>query len=186
MPAVLSSTAFKIFSIIKLEFFQTDFSFLVKTYLFKSTAKLGKNHFSSQLKTLSCISGIDCLDNPVRFCLVYEFLSIRYNFRMRVKVLVDELAPMSSIETVMPGAYWWECEVWDMFGIYFLGETVPVRLLTDYGFHGHPLRKNFPLTNYVESAYSLIKSKVIYEKSELAQEYRTFSFLSPWETFSKT
>ncbi len=87
---------------------------------------------------------------------------------------------MYSIENVYAGAYWWECEIWDMFGVYFLGEKQMTRLLTDYGFFGYPLRKDFPLSGFLETRYNLVKNRVVYENLELSQEYRAFSFTSPW------
>lgn len=140
-----------------------------------------KNHFNFQFKNLICISAVDYPENVYRFNIVYELLSIKYNTRLRVKVLVGELISAISIEKVMPGASWWECEIWDMFGVFFLNHNNLTRLLTDYGFKGHPLRKDFPLSGFTESRYNSIKNRVVYENLELAQEYRTFDFISPWE-----
>ena len=92
---------------------------------------------------------------------------------------------MNSIEKIFPGASWWECEIWDMFGVFFSNQNNLTRLLTDYGFQGYPLRKDFPLTGFTESRYNVIKNRVVYENIELAQEYRTFEFLSPWENYKK-
>jgi NADH:ubiquinone oxidoreductase subunit C len=100
-----------------------------------------------------------------------------------VKVLVDELLPINSVEKVFSGASWWECEIWDMFGVFFLNHSNLTRLLTDYGFQGYPLRKDFPLSGFTESRYNVIKNRVVYENIELAQEYRTFDFSSPWENY---
>jgi NADH-quinone oxidoreductase subunit C len=92
---------------------------------------------------------------------------------------------MNSVEQIFSAATWWECEVWDMFGIFFINQYNLVRLLTDYGFQGYPLRKDFPLSGFTESRYNKNKNRVTNENLELAQEYRVFPFLSPWETFNK-
>jgi NADH/F420H2 dehydrogenase subunit C len=144
-----------------------------------------KNHFKYQFKILTCISGIDYPENSYRFQIVYELLSIKYNSRIRLKVLIDELTPMNSVEKVFPCANWWECEIWDMFGVFFRRHPNLTRLLTDYGFHGHPLRKDFPLSGFIESRYNVNKNRVAYENLELTQEYRTFEFISPWENSNK-
>lgn len=157
-----------------------DFCFLIQTHLLKSSLVFFKNHFKTQLKVLSCISGVDYPKKIFRFSIVYELLSLKFNNRLRFKVFLDELTPMYSVEEVYAGAYWWECEIWDMFGLYFLGKKQITRLLTDYGFFGYPLRKDFPLSGFLESRYNLIKSRVIYENLELAQKYRVFDFNSPW------
>lgn len=166
--------------IIRLFIYFFDFCFLIQTSLLKFFLLFLKNHYKSQFKVLTCISGVDYPEKIFRFSLVYELLSIKYNNRLRLKIFVDELTPMSSVESVYVGAYWWECEVWDMFGVYFLGEKQMTRLLTDYGFFGYPLRKDFPLSGFLETRYNLVKNRVVYENLELAQEYRAFNFTSPW------
>lgn len=129
------------------------------------------------------MSGVDYPNNLYRFQIVYELLSIKYNARVRLKIFIDELTPMNSIEKVFSGAAWWESEIWDMFGVYFLNQNNLTRLLTDYGFQGYPLRKDFPLTGFSEARYNTAKNRVVYEKLELSQEYRTFEFFSPWEDY---
>lgn len=129
---------------------------------------------------LTCISCIDYLKNLNRFYLVYELLSLKYNSRVRLKILANELAKVDSIENVFLGATWWESEIWDMFGVYFNQKNL-TRLLTDYGFKGYPLRKDFPLTGFSELQYNFVKTKVTYKKIELSQEFRTFTYESPWE-----
>lgn len=135
----------------------------------------------SQLKVLTCISGSDSPENYYRFSVLYELLSVSYNSRVRIKVMVYEVIPINSIEKVFIGADWWENEVWDMFGVFFFNKTNITRLLTDYGFQGYPLRKDFPLAGFTESRYSGTKNKVAYENVELAQEYRILNTMAPWE-----
>jgi len=128
---------------------------------------------------------VDYPENFYRFQIVYELLSLKFNSRLRLKILVDELIPINSIEKIFSGASWWECEIWDMFGVFFLNQHNLTRLLTDYGFQGYPLRKDFPLSGFSESRYNTTKNRVVYENVELAQEYRTFECLSPWEIYEK-
>lgn len=170
--------------IVRFELYNQESSFLVKTNILPEMLNIFKNHLKYQLKVLTCVSGVDYPDNYYRFQIVYELLSIKYNARVRLKVFVDELTPMTSVESVFPGAAWWESEIWDMFGVYFLNQNSLTRLLTDYGFQGYPLRKDFPLTGFTEARYNITKNRVVYEKLELAQEYRTFEFISPWENYN--
>lgn len=171
----------KILPIVRFELYRTESGFLIQTNLIVEILTILKNHFNYQFKILTCISGIDYPENLYRFKLVYEILSIKFNTRLRLKILVDDLTPINSIEKVFSAAPWWECEIWDMFGVFFLDQDNLTRLLTDYGFQGYPLRKDFPLSGFTESRYNVIKSRVTYENLELAQEYRTFEFISPWE-----
>jgi NADH/F420H2 dehydrogenase subunit C len=173
----------KILPIVRFELYKEETSFLIQTNLLTEILTIFKNHFKYQFKVLTCISGVDYPENLYRFQLVYELLSIKYNSRIRVKVLVDELLPINSVEKVFSGASWWECEIWDMFGVFFLNHSNLTRLLTDYGFQGYPLRKDFPLSGFTESRYNVIKNRVVYENIELAQEYRTFDFSSPWDNY---
>ncbi|MDV7270083.1 NADH-quinone oxidoreductase subunit C [Thioclava sp. A2] len=126
-------------------------------------------------------TGVDHPERPVRFDVVWHFLSMYRNQRIRVKAAVreDEMCP--SIVSVYPAANWFERETFDMFGIVFSGHPDLRRLLTDYGFRGHPLRKDFPTTGYVELRYDEAEKRVVYEPVKLTQEYRQFDFLSPWE-----
>jgi NADH:ubiquinone oxidoreductase subunit C len=178
-------TIINVLPIVRFELYNRECSFLIQTNLLHNILTLLKNHFNYQFKILTCISGIDYPENLYRFQIVYELLSIKYNLRIRIKVPVDELTPMDSIENIFIGAAWWESEIWDMFGVFFFKQIPLIRLLNDYGFQGHPLRKDFPLTGFTELRYNLTKNRVVYEKIELAQEYRTFEFTSPWEIFSK-
>ena len=175
----------KILPIVRFELYNKESSFLIQTNLINEILTIFKNHFKYQFKVLTCISGVDYPENLYRFAIVYELLSIKYNSRIRLKILVDELIPVNSIEKIFPAATWWECEIWDMFGVFFSNQYNLTRLLTDYGFQGYPLRKDFPLSGFTESKYSSTKNRVVYENLELAQEYRTFEFISPWENYTK-
>ena len=130
---------------------------------------------------LTDVCGVDWPQREKRFDVVYHFLSPRQNARIRVKVMTDEVTPVPSITRVFPGADWFEREAYDFYGILFTGHPDLRRILTDYGFEGHPLRKDFPLTGYVEVRYDDQQKRVVYEPVRLAQEFRDFDFLSPWE-----
>jgi NADH-quinone oxidoreductase subunit C len=127
------------------------------------------------------LCGVDYPERAERFEVVYHLLSPRKNVRIRVKVSTDEETPVPSITGVFNGADWFEREAWDMYGILFTGHPDLRRLLTDYGFEGHPQRRDFPLTGYVEVRYDDELKRVVYEPVELRQEFRNFDFLSPWE-----
>ncbi len=130
---------------------------------------------------LTDVCGVDWPQREKRFDVVYHFLSPRQNIRIRIKVATDETTPVPSITPVFPGADWFEREAYDFYGILFTGHPDLRRILTDYGFEGHPLRKDFPLTGYVEVRYDDEQKRVVYEPVKLAQEFRDFDFLSPWE-----
>ncbi len=127
------------------------------------------------------VSGADYPSRAKRFDVVYHLLSPKQNVRIRVKVQADEETMVPSITGVYPGADWFERETYDLYGVLFSGHPDLRRLLTDYGFEGHPLRKDFPLTGFVEVRYDDEAKRVIYEPVELKQEFRNFDFLSPWE-----
>ena len=136
--------------------------------------------------TVLCdICGVDYPDRPLRFEVVYNLLSMRHNQRIRLKVSTDEEQPVPSVVDLFSCAGWWEREAWDLFGIYFADNPDLRRILTDYGFEGHPLRKDFPLTGYVEVRYDEDQKAVVYEPVRLQQEFRNFDFLSPWEGMDK-
>jgi NADH-quinone oxidoreductase subunit C len=132
-------------------------------------------------KQLVDLCGVDYPDRAERFEVVYNLLSIKHNHRVRVKVAADETEPVPSVTSVFSSANWYERETWDLFGVYFSDHPDLRRLLTDYGFEGHPLRKDFPLTGYVEMRYDEDQKRVVYEPVKLKQEFRSFDFLSPWE-----
>ena len=127
------------------------------------------------------ISGADYPYREERFDVVYHLLSPRKNLRIRVKVTTSENEPVPSVTGVYPGALWYEREVYDLYGVLFTGHPDLRRILTDYGFEGYPLRKDFPLTGFVEVRYDDEVKRVVYEPVELRQEFRNFDFLSPWE-----
>lgn len=127
------------------------------------------------------ISGVDYPGRDARFDVVYHLLSPRHNMRVRVRVMVDEDVQVPSICEIFPGANWYEREVYDLYGILFSDHPDMRRILTDYGFDGYPMRKDFPLTGFVEVRYDDEVKRVVYEPVRLNQEFRSFDFLSPWE-----
>ncbi len=127
------------------------------------------------------LCGADYPGREKRFDVVYHLLSPHHNRRIRVKTETDETTPVPSIIAVFPAANWYEREAYDLYGILFSGHPDLRRILTDYGFEGHPLRKDFPLTGFVEVRYDEIEKRVVYEPVKLQQEFRNFDFLSPWE-----
>jgi NADH-quinone oxidoreductase subunit C len=127
------------------------------------------------------IAGVDYPDRPERFEVVYHLLSLTKNRRIRVKLSTDEATPVPSVTSLWPVAGWLEREVFDMYGVGFAGNPDLRRILTDYGFEGHPQRKDFPLTGFVELRYSEAEKRVVYEPVSLPQDFRTFDFLMPWE-----
>ena len=134
-----------------------------------------------QFKQLIDICGVDYPKRDPRFDVVYHLLSMKHNVRLRVKVAVAEDEPVMTVTGVYAAANWFEREAWDMYGIFFDGHPDPRRMLTDYGFEGHPLRRDFPMTGYVEMRYDEEKKRCVYEPVTLVQDYRSFDFLSPWE-----
>ena len=134
-----------------------------------------------RFSTLVDITAVDYPSRDTRFEVVYHFLSMYQNHRIRVKVAVGEEDMVPSIHTLHPSSNWFEREVFDMFGILFSGHPDLRRILTDYGFRGHPLRKDFPTTGYTEVRYDEVQKRVVYEPVSLVQEYRQFDFMSPWE-----
>eukprot|EP00877_Chromochloris_zofingiensis_P001055 jgi/Chrzof1/10950/Cz05g18120.t1 len=144
-----------------------------------------RDHVNTQYKCMIDITAVDFPERPKRFEVVYHFLSPRWNNRIRIKVCVDELTPVPSICSVYKAANWFERETWDMFGVFFSDHPDLRRILTDYGFTGHPLRKDFPLTGFTEMRYDYSKKRVISEPVELTQEFRYFDFQSPWETLPR-
>ena len=140
-----------------------------------------RNDPNCRFSTLIDITAVDNPARAVRFDMVYHLLSMYQNLRIRVKARVREDEMVPSLIGVFPGANWYEREVFDMFGIYFSGHPDLRRILTDYGFRGHPLRKDFPTTGYVEVRWNDVEKRVVYEPVNLVQEYRQFDFLSPWE-----
>ena len=132
-------------------------------------------------KVLVDICGADYPAREKRFDVIYNLLSLTHNHRVRVKAATDENTPVPSVVAIYSNAGWYEREAWDMYGIMFAGHPDLRRMLSDYGFDGHPLRKDFPLTGYVEVRYDETEKRVVYEPVSLTQDYRRFDFMSPWE-----
>ncbi|XP_050294428.1 NADH dehydrogenase [ubiquinone] iron-sulfur protein 3, mitochondrial-like [Anthonomus grandis grandis] len=142
-----------------------------------------KDHHNCQFSNLSDIAGMDVPLRPYRFEIIYNILSVRYNSRIRVKTYTDELTPVDSCNNIYKAANWYEREIWDMYGVFFANHPDLRRILTDYGFEGHPFRKDFPLSGYVEVRYDDEKKRVVVEPLEMAQEFRKFDLSAPWEQF---
>ncbi len=145
------------------------------------TLQLLRDDEGCQFAVLIDICGVDYPSREKRFDVVYHLLSPRLNHRVRVKISTDESSPVASVIDIFPAANWYEREAYDMYGILFSGHPDLRRLLTDYGFQGYPLRKDFPLSGHVEVRYDDEKKRVVYEPVKLNQEFRTFDFESPWE-----
>lgn len=135
----------------------------------------------TQFAQLVDIAGVDFPERPARFEVIYLLLSLKKNQRLRVRVRTDEKTPVPSVGSIYSSAGWYEREAWDMYGILFSDNPDLRRILTDYGFEGHPQRKDFPLTGYVELRYDVEQKRVVYEPVKLNQAYRNFDYLSPWE-----
>lgn len=139
-----------------------------------------RDHTHTQYKILSEICVIDFPTKLNRFEIIYNLLSIKFNSRLKVKVTCHELETIPTIISVFKNANWWEREIFDMFGIFFFEHPDLRRLLNDYGFEGYPLRKDFPLNGFIEVRYNELKKRVVYEPTNLTQDYRVFNFENPW------
>ena len=139
-----------------------------------------KSNINCQFKQLVDVIAYDILGKTERFTIVYSLLSIHYNVRLSVIITTTELMPVPSVSLLYNSAIWLEREVWDLYGIFFYKHPDLRRILTDYGFDGHPLRKDFPLTGFIEIFYDDSKKRIVYENISLAQEYRNFNFKNPW------
>ena len=164
---------------------KNEISILIKKEDLVSTLMFLKDNPSISMESLIDITAIDYPENEKRFTLVYNLLSVSKNFRIKVKTKTNEDNPVSSVTEVFPCANWYEREVWDLFGIRFLGHPDLRRILTDYDFDGHPLRKDFPLTGFTQVRFDDELGKVVNEPVKLDQEFRNFDNLSPWEGMSK-
>ncbi len=167
--------------ILKKEMHQDEMCFTVRREGLRRFVTFLLNDANCDFRQLIDICGVDYPERDERFEVVYQLLSLKHNFRMRVKVRTDEKTPVDSVTEIYSTANWFEREVWDMYGIYFNEHPDLRRILTDYGFEGHPLRKDFPLTGFVEMRYDSEQKRVVYEPVKLAQDYRSFDFVSPWE-----
>ena len=143
-----------------------------------------RDDVNCQFKVLLDVCGVDYPDREERFEIVYNMLSMTLNQRVRIKVQTDEKKPVPSVVSVFSSANWWERECWDLLGVYFSAHPDLRRIMSDYGFGGHPLRKDFPLSGYVEIRYDDEKKRVVYEPVKMAQDFRSFDFLSPWEAMN--
>lgn len=157
-----------------------ELSIQVKRSEIESVLTYLRDNVNCQFKQLLDLCGVDYPEREERFEVVYNLLSMTHNLRIRVKVRTGG-APVPSVVGVFSTAGWFERECWDLFGVAFEGNPDLRRILTDYGFEGHPLRKDFPLTGFVEMRYDDEKKRVVYEPVKMTQEFRTFDFLSPWE-----
>ncbi len=168
-------------AILRKDFIAGELIFTVRREALKRFMTFLLNDANCDFKQLVDICGVDYPEQDERFEVVYNLLSLKHNFRVRVKVRTDENTPLDSMTTVYSAANWFEREVWDMYGVYFNDHPDLRRILTDYGFEGHPLRKDFPLTGFVELRYDETQKRVVYEPVKLQQDFRNFDFISPWE-----
>lgn len=168
-------------SLLKMDFAFGELTITVKRDDILDCLQFLRDDTQTQFWNIIDIAGVDYPEREERFEVVYHLLSPRLNARIRIKISTDEDTAVKSATDLYPGANWFEREAWDMYGILFSGHPDLRRLLTDYGFEGHPLRKDFPLTGYVEVRYDDEVKRVVYEPVELRQEFRNFDFLSPWE-----
>jgi NADH/F420H2 dehydrogenase subunit C len=166
--------------ILNVSVIKDELSITVKTTELKKVLLYLRDHTYSKYEVLIDIVGVDYPSKKDRFEINYLLLSLRYNSRIIVKCNVDETTPIDSITDIYKAAGWHEREVYDMFGVYFKNHPDLRRILTDYGFSGHPLRKDFPLTGYTEVRYDTTEKRVLYEPVEVAQEFRSFNLVSPW------
>lgn len=167
--------------IVRMEFQKDELCVLAKRESIVSVMEFLRDDVDCKFKQLVDVCGADYPDRPSRFEVVYNLLSLKHNARIRIKVMTDEETPVDSVSGVFSSAIWFERETWDLYGIYFNNHPDLRRILTDYGFEGHPLRKDFPLTGYVELRYDEELRRVVYEPVKLQQDFRRFDFESPWE-----
>ncbi len=149
-------------------------------------AKFLRDDANCLFKMCVDICGVDYPARDKRFDVVYNLLSFKHNQRIRLKVVTNEDTPVPSVAAIWPSADWYEREIWDMYGVFFSDHPDLRRILTDYGFEGHPQRKDFPLTGFVEMRYDDEQRRVVYEPVKLTQEFRSFDFMSPWEGMTPT
>lgn len=170
----------KVIPIILFQKFNSEISLLVKVKNLLISLVTLKKSILYQFSMLTAVSGVDYFNNTYRFNVTYELLSLTYNTRVRLKVFLTEIDSVPSIVNIFKNANWWEREIWDLYGIFFSNHPDLRRILTDYGFEGYPMRKDFPVYGYVEVFYDNIQKRIIIESLELSQEYRVFSFDTPW------
>jgi NADH-quinone oxidoreductase subunit C len=168
-------------TLIKAEIVRGELTLRVQTNAIQRVLGFLRDEPNCQFRMLVDLCGVDYPEREQRFEVVYHLLSLKHNQRIRVKVRTDETMPVPSVVGVFGSALWYEREAWDMYGIYFSDHPDLRRILTDYGFDGHPMRKDFPQTGYVEVRYDEEQKRVVYEPVKLRQDWRSFDFLSPWE-----
>lgn len=171
----------KMFPLKKIQIYNSEITIITPEKSLRDLLFFLKNNVLCQFNLLTSISCVDYPVNKLRFQIVYDLLSLKYNSRLRVKIFSHELSQISSCIQIFSAANWFESEIWDMFGVFFTGHPNLKRLLTDYGFEGHPLRKDFPLSGFIEMRFIENLKRVSSESIEFNQEYRTFNFLSPWQ-----
>jgi NADH dehydrogenase (ubiquinone) Fe-S protein 3 len=160
--------------------FKNELSIVIERKNLLASLTCLKLHIGYQYSLLTSIAGVDLLGKTYRFCVVYDLLSLNKNSRIRIKTFVNEISPVPSSVSLFVNANWWEREVWDLFGIYFEKHPDLRRILTDYGFEGFPLRKDFPLYGFVEVRYNESEKQIVAEPVQLSQEFRSFNFQTPW------
>ncbi len=186
MPATLDELGEVISSelgenVVRVEVNFDELNIYVKTSSIVQTMRFLRDDHRTNFISFVDLCGVDYPGRENRFDIVYHLMSPKLNTRIRVKIECDEQTPVPSITPIYPAAEWFEREAWDMYGVLFSDHPDLRRILTDYGFDGHPLRKDFPLTGFVETRYDDELKRVVYEPVELRQEFRNFDFLSPWE-----
>ena len=162
-----------------------ELAILARRNSIRQLLKFLRDDSQTQFKVLVDLCGADYPDREERFEVVYNLLSVKHNQRIRVKLSTDEATPVPTVVGLFSCAGWLERETWDLFGVFFEDHPDLRRLLTDYGFEGHPLRKSFPLTGHVEVRYDQQQKRVVYDPVKLTQDFRTFDFLSPWEGMTR-
>lgn len=175
----------KILPVKKVQLYNKEISFFISNICILNILLFLKLHTICQYKILNCISCVDYPQKRYRFEIIYELLSIRFNNRIKIKTQLNQLQFLPSCENIYSSSNWHECEIFDMFGIFFINHNDLQRILTDYGFEGFPLRKDFPLSGFVEIKYNERQKKITSDYIELLQEYRTFNFSSPWNINKK-
>jgi NADH-quinone oxidoreductase subunit C len=168
-------------AVLSVDIDRDELCILVQTKALPRALRFLRDDVNCQFKQLMDVCGVDYPARAERFEVVYNLLSLTHNRRIRIKVRTDERTPVPTVTGIFSSAGWWEREAWDLYGILFLEHPDLRRILTDYGFEGHPLRKDFPLTGYVEVRWDEEQKRIVYEPVKLPQDFRNFDFLSPWE-----
>ena len=163
-----------------------ELTVVVGVQAIQKVAQFVRDEANCLFKVCVDVCGVDYPEREKRFEVVYNLLSLKHNLRLRLKVQADEDTPVPSVSEIWPTANWFEREIWDMYGVFFADHPDLRRMLTDYGFDGHPLRKDFPLTGYVEVRYDDAQRRIVYEPVKLTQDFRNFDFLSPWDGMTPT